>query len=174
MYLKRKPDIKVFQTNENIQFGNISFNLSFNELLKSREEPSYFNASNFDKFVVKIVGYQDDIVNSKMKTIYYFVDDVFILGENSFNDTSISESINISKILIKKYISESIGKSEEFFIEDKNKNMIYYYDNGFERSIKYFNSENEKSRNIYKELSSIVLDTIDSTKEIESRLSQIL
>jgi hypothetical protein len=52
--------------------------------------------------------------------------------------------------------------------------MIYYYDNGFERSIKYFNSENEKSRNIYKELSSIVLDTIDSTKEIESRLSQIL
>jgi hypothetical protein len=174
MYLKRNPDIKVFKTNENIQFGNISFNLSFNELLKSREEPSYFNASNFDKFVVKIIGYQDDIVNSKMKTIYYFVDDVFILGENSFNDTSISESINISKILIKKYISESIGKSEEFFIEDKNNNMIYYCDNGFERSIKYFNSENEKSRNIYKELSRIVLDINDPTKEIESRLSQIL
>lgn len=173
MFLKKTKNVKILNTSENIQFGNTPFSLKYDEIFKLRGVPMCFNALNFNNYDIKIIGYQDILNESKIKSIYFFVNNIFILGEYSFADNSITESIDISKILIKKYITESIDDIEEFYIEDKNKNCIYFKDNGFERSVKYFNFVNDDSRKIYNELKELMLPAMTSNTEIESKLNDL-
>jgi hypothetical protein len=173
MFLKKTKNVKILNTSENIQFGNTPFSLKFDEIFKLRGVPMCFNALNINDYNIKIIGYQDIINESKIKSIYFFVNNIFILGEYSFADNSITESIDISKIIINKYINESIENIDEFYIEDLNNNCIYFKDNGFERSVKYFNNVSNDSRKIYNELKDLMLPTIANNDEIESKLNEL-
>lgn len=173
MFLKRDIKVKKYTTTENIQFGNTSFSLNYTDIFKTKGVPMCFNALKINDYVIKIIGYQDTVQDSKIKLVYYFVNDIFILGEYSFSDNSLSESVNISKILIDKYISESTKDIDEFYIEDSNKNCIYFKDNGFERSVKYFNYINIESRKIYEELTKLMLPSDMNNDDIELKLSQM-
>lgn len=173
-YLKQNSEIKIFKTEHKIMYGNVPFSIKINDLLKTKNEPDYFTISNFDKFIVKIFGYNDDILNAKMKSLYFFVDDIFILGENVFLEYSLPDNVNIAKIIFEKYSTKLWEDIDDFFIEDVNKNVIYYSNNGFEKSIKYFNVEDEKAKNIYSKLSTIALEKNDISNEIAYKLSKIV
>jgi len=174
MFLKRDPKIKVYKTTENIQFGNTSFHLKYADIFKEKGIPYCFNALTINNYEVKIMGYQDTLQSSKIKSVYFFVNDVFILGEYTFGESSVSESVNISQILINKYISESTKDIDEFFIEDKNNNSIYFKDNGFERSIKYYNSINPDSKAIFNEISKLMLPSDSDSKDVLLKISEML
>ena len=172
MFLKKDPKIKIFDTNETIQFGNIPFSLTSDELLKTKGLPNCFNAFFFNDYEIKIIGYRETIQNKKMRSIYVFANKVFILGEYSFTDINKVESLNISKILIKKYISDSTEDKDVFFVKDVNNNYIYLNDNGFEMSIKYFNANGAKD--IYADFENIILKTKDdNTAEVELKLAEM-
>lgn len=173
MFYKKTKNAKVFKTNETIQFGNTSFSLKYNEIFKLRGIPMCFNALKMGKFEIKIVGYQDFIYESKIKSIYFFINDLFILGEYSFSDYSMAESINISDLILNKYINESIKNIDEFYIEDSDKNSIYFKDNGFERSVKYLNLTNKETRDIYNQLKELVLPPNSSNSEIKEILNDL-
>ncbi len=174
MFLKKDPKVKVFDTSETIKFGNTSFSLTSDELLKTKGLPHCFNAFIFNEYDVKVIGYQEIIQNTKLKSFHVFANGVFILGEYSFSDVNKVDSLNISKILIKKYISDSIENLDNFFIKDVDNNHIYFSDNGFEMTIKYFNVKDAKSREIYSDFEKMVLKTDSIEDDVESKLAEML
>ena len=74
---------------------------------------------------------------------------MFIAGEYSCSEVNKTDAHSISKVLLKKYISESIENNDKFFIKDKDKNRIFFNDNGFEVSVKYFLSKEANAKEIY-------------------------
>jgi len=174
LFLKKDSKIKVFDTQELIQFGNTSFSLTSSELIKTKGLPFCFNALIFDEFDITIIGYHETIQNTKLKSVYVFANEVFILGEYSFTDVNKLDSLNIFKSLIKKYISDSTENLDKFFIRDINNNHIYFADNGFEISIKYFLLKNPKAKEIYSIFSNSVIKTDDTNNDaIKSKLSEM-
>lgn len=164
MFLKKDPKLKVFDALETIQFGNTSLSLTSNELIKTKGLPFCFNALIYNDFNITIIGYHETIQSTKLKSVYIFANDVLILGEYSFTGIDKIGSQNILKILIKKYISDSIDKIDRFFIKDKNNNHIYFADNGFEISIRYFLLENPNAQEIY----SAFTQSISKSNEINN------
>jgi hypothetical protein len=172
-YIKRDPTLKVYKTKENIQFGNTPFTLKYDDIFRSRGIPFCFNALKLKDYRILIIGYHDTIQNSKIKTIYFFANDIFIFGEYAFTNSSVSESISFSEILVNKYISESTKDIDEFFIEDNKENLIYYKDNGFEINIRYYNSGDAVSKTIYSDIGDLMVVTDFNSNEFKSKLNEM-
>jgi hypothetical protein len=174
MFLKKDPKVKVFETSEIIQFGNTSESLTSQELLKTKGLPFCFNAFLYDETEITLIGYHETIQKTKLKSVYVFANDVFILGEYSFTDVDKVDSLEIFKTLIKKYINESTENIDRFFIKDKDKNQIYFADNGFEISIKYFLVKNPKAKDVYTNFANSFLKSDENnSKIIESKLTEM-
>lgn len=173
MFLQKEENVKVFKTNENIQFGNTLFSAKYDEVFKREGTPSCFNALRINDYKITIIGYHNTIQGSKIKSIYYFVNDIFILGEYSFSDTSLIESINISKLIIDKYLTESTKDLDKFYIEDSNKNAIYFRDNGFDLCVTYFNNTDKNAIDIYKNLSQLLLKANIENNDVKLKLSEM-
>jgi len=171
--LKKDPKVKVFDTSGTIQFGNTSFSLTSGELFKLKGIPFCFNALVFDDYSITIIGYNEMIQNAKLKSIYIFANDVFILGEYLFTETLKTHLNNISDTLIKKYISDSTENIDKFFIKDRNQNHIFFSDNGFEISIKYFLVNSPKSKEIYSDFTKKFSKTDDNIDAIRLKLAEI-
>ncbi|NVN96350.1 MAG: hypothetical protein HXX18_13835 [Bacteroidetes bacterium] len=173
-FIKKDPKLKIFETSETIQFGNTSSSLTSDELLKTKGLPYCFNAFLFDEYEILMIGYHETIQNTKLKSIYTFANGVYIMGQYSFVDVKKEDSLNISKTLIKKYTADSTESLDKFFIKDKNKNYIYYADNGFDIAVKYFLVSDPKSKEIYSKFTDSILKT-DTTnnKAIELKLNEL-
>ncbi|MEI6821066.1 MAG: hypothetical protein WCL51_03970 [Bacteroidota bacterium] len=173
MFLKKTPKAKTFTTTDNIQFGNIPFTTTYKEVFRSMGIPFCFNSMMVKNHEIKIIGYQEMLNQTKLKSVYFFINDVFVVGEYLFSDVAKIESLNISKILVKKYISESIDKIEEFYIEDSSKNMIYYRDNGFDLSVKYCNYGDSQVRKILFELGKHMLQKNENFDNLEDKIAEM-
>ena len=128
IFLKKNSNFKEFETSETITFGNTPLSLNSNELINTIGLPFCFNAFVFEEYKVKVIGYQEYIQNTKLKSVYVFANEVFIAGEYSFTEVNKTDANSISKVLLKKYISESIENNDKFFIKDKDKNRIFFND----------------------------------------------
>ena len=174
MFLNKDTKLKVFDTSETIQFGNASPSLTSDELLKTKGLPFCFNAFMFEEYEVIMIGYHETIQNTKFKTIYTFANGVYIMGEYCFSDIKKESTLSISKTLINKYTSDSTESLDRFYIKDKSKNYIYFADNGFDISVRYFLASDAKSKEIYSKFANSVLKTDDNYSNIiESKLSEI-
>ncbi|MFZ4413292.1 MAG: hypothetical protein ACOYOV_09450 [Bacteroidales bacterium] len=148
--------------------------MNSNELINTIGLPFCFNAFVFEEYKVKVIGYQEYIQNTKLKSVYVFANEVFIAGEYSFTEVNKTDAHSISKVLLKKYISESIENNDKFFIKDKDKNRIFFNDNGFEVSVKYFLSKEANAKEIYSNLSKAIFKLDDQKIDtIESKLADM-
>ena len=173
MFLIKSPKSKTFNTNDTIQFGNVSFSTTYKEVFKEKGIPFCFNALMVKDYEIKVIGYQEVLNQTKLKSVYFFINNHFVVGEYVFSDIAKLESMNISKIIVKKYISESIDKIEEFYIEDPSKNMIYFRDNGFELSVKYCNYGDNEVRKILLDLGKFMLPKDSSNNDLVDRLAEM-
>ena len=174
MFIKKDPKLKVFDTSETIQFGNTTSSLTPDELQKTKGLPFCFNAFMFGEYEVIMIGYHETIQNTKLKSVYVFANGVYIMGEYCFTDIKKDNSLSISKTLIKKYTSDSIESFDRFYIKDKNKNYIYFADNGFDICVKYFLASDAKSKEIYSKFANLILKTDENNTDlIESKLSEM-
>lgn len=174
MYLKKNENVKVYKTKEPIQFGNFSFNTSYKDFYKQKGVPSCFNALIFNKHEINILGYSDFLLNKKIKSIYYFADNHFILGEYVFAESSLNASFDITKMLVEKYTDEKAEKIDEFFISGEDRNCIYFINNGFEISIKYFNYSDDFSKNFYEKAKKEIFPETEDINSAKNKLNEML
>ena len=174
MFLLKSPRAKSFKTSNNIQFGNIPFTTTYKEVFLNKGIPYCFNSMMVGKHEIKVVGYQELVNKTKFKSIYFFINDKFCVGEYLFSEVGKVESLNISKILMKKYITDSIDQIEEFYIDDVSGNVIYSRDNGFETSIKYCNFGNSEVKDILFELGKYMLPVDDDNENLEKVITTML
>jgi len=150
MFLDLNNRSQIFKTHLTIQFGNTKFLEPYHNIYKSKGKPICFNSLKENKIDFKVVGYRENFLEEGIKALYYFVNDKLIMGEYVFLDVSRSNSDNIIELLCKKYEIGLKVETETFYVDDDDNSQIYFENNGFDISIKYFYKKDRESIELLK------------------------
>jgi hypothetical protein len=137
VFFKKIKDSQEFHTNTAIDFGEIPYMTTSKKLFKIKGKPDCMKVvtANDTRFIV--AGYHETLQGLKMKSLYFFVDGFFVMGEFLFSELIRVNPANLVKTLSVKYLSDATVESDVFYIRDTNGNQLNYEHNGFSISIKY-------------------------------------
>ncbi|MCK9423246.1 MAG: hypothetical protein M0Q38_11675 [Bacteroidales bacterium] len=152
VFFRKIRNAQDFKTSINIDFGEIPFMSSDKLLRKLKGRPYCINVARFPNAKVKVVGYRDTQDGTTMKSLYYFLNDHFVLGEYN-----ISESLHLNpdpllKKLSSKYLNGIALKGDVFYIIDPGGNQINFENNGFSIGIRYLYNADEHSNELLSEM----------------------
>ena len=137
VFNKKIKNSDEFHTNTVIDFEEIPFMVSAKNLIQRKGIPDCISAANNGEIKLLVIGYNEFIENSKMKSMYFMVDDHFVMGEFLFSNLKHTNSDTLIAILSSRYLNGApIGK-EFFYIKDIEGNQLNFENNGFSISIKY-------------------------------------
>lgn len=162
MFLDRDKDSVSYKTSKVIKFGDIPYLTTFAEIKKLKGNPVCFNAYKHNFIDVKIIGYKEIMYDIEIKAFYYFIDNIFFMGEYVFKEISHEVVKDIAALIHKDYLdnSEDIVDTDNFYIEDNNDSIIHFGDTGFALIIKYINLAdtriNNKIDKVYDEIRKII------------------
>lgn len=147
--LDLREEIPRYRTAAPVNFEDIPFYSSYNDFLNERGEPYCFNAFSFDDphFIVKVLGYKENISGKKGIAAFYFINDLFFMGEYIFKD--ISE--DIKKKCLRQFVDTDTLSGDNFYIENTHERIIHYQDTGFSIDIKYLSREDKEVIAVLKE-----------------------
>ena len=137
-FYKPKRDALFFQTGTKIEFGDIPFLTSYKKLIKEKGEPVCINISRFNATKVKLVGFNESLQHIKMKSMFYFMEDRFVMGEYHFSDLNKIKTEDILVPLTAKYLRGEPIRADNFYITDQQGDKINYENNGFMIIVHYF------------------------------------
>ncbi len=153
-FFEKSKDTKQFKTNKTIQFGETPFLVRYNDFIKSFGKPYCFNTYLMQPSdnKLKILGQKEQMYNTDMKALYYFIDNTFFMGEYIFKEIN-HETINkISNLLQKKYLDDILTEGTgDFYIENKNNTIIYFSYTGFALILRYYCRKDTQINNILEE-----------------------
>lgn len=156
-----------YKTEMEIKFGDFEYFDTYQKLRKQKGKPFCFNSYYLNnKYDIKIIGYRDSMYNTTMRVLYYFIDDVFFMGEYVFKGTIDEKAKRISKIMHEKYISKQSVPSEKFYIDGSFNTSIHFADTGFSLIIKYFCNDNDE---IKAKLNDICKDYNNISKKFDNK-----
>jgi hypothetical protein len=147
-FYKPKKDAVYLETDTKIEFGDTPFMTSYQTIRKEKGEPDCINVSKFNDTRVKLIGYNETLQNMKMKSLFYFIGDNFIMGEYNFHDLNKVKVSNIVAPLSIKYLKGGTLESDNFFIKDPQGDRINFENNGFSITIRYLYRGDEKINQI--------------------------
>jgi hypothetical protein len=139
--LSKKEEIPSYKSPKEIYFENTPYFINYKEFLKKKGTPYCFNAFLFHQFdfEIKTLGYQENIAGSKAITLFYFMNDVFFMGEYIFKNPR----TDIKSSLVNHFLGSTEVTGDNFYIENTRNRIIHYQDTGFTVDIKYLNKEDE-------------------------------
>ena len=137
IFFKQTKDAKQFETEIPIEFKDIQFKISYKELVKTLGTPHCINIAWFNQSRVKLVGYHEKFQEKKMRSLFYFLDNKFVMGEFVFSETRRMDPTQVKEALSEKYLNGAILDGDSFYINGPQGNTLNYHDNGFFASVKY-------------------------------------
>ena len=99
--------------------------------------PECINIARFSESKVRVVGYNEILNGIKMKSLYYFINEQFVMGEYLFSDVHRADPDYIISMLSTKYLDKKEIISDCFYIIDPSGNKLNYENNGFSINIRY-------------------------------------
>lgn len=137
IFFKRLKGAADFTTTLPVEFKDVPFLTSYRNLVKEFGTPQCINIARFDHQRVKVVGYHETFHQKKMKSLFYFMDEKFFMGEFVFSETSRMDPTQVREGISQKYLGGRQIDSDTFYIECPDGNIMNYHDNGFFASVKY-------------------------------------
>jgi hypothetical protein len=138
-YIDKNPAKILFTTKTAVTFGQFPYYTKFSAV-KNKLMPNCFNIYRLsDKNTIKILGRRTEVLGIETRELYYFMNDIYFMGEYSFSDTSKSKNELLTGMLSEKYKIESPIINESFYIQDDNESLISFDNNGFSITIQYIN-----------------------------------
>jgi len=151
IFLENDENYEIHNTSQKISFVNFNFGCSIKELKKVKGEPYYYTIEKIGKADIICIGYNEDSLNTEIKTIYYFLNNKLFMGEYVFKSVPSQIENNIYKTLEDKYLNEPIRNKTCFIIKDYDQSVIIPENTGFELIIKYFCRENKEAYKLIKD-----------------------
>ena len=135
----------VIKTGKDIFFENIPFFVKYKEFIRKKGTPYCFNSYEFShpRFTIQAVGYQEAVAGSKATIIYYFMDNLFFMGEYIFKNPK----TGIKQSLLSHFADNTDLIGDQFYILNHSDRIVHYQDTGFTIDIKYLSRENETITN---------------------------
>jgi hypothetical protein len=174
-FYKAKRGALFFNTETKIEFGDFPFLMTYKKLCKLKGEPECINVSKFGGSRVKLVGYNETLQNLKMKSMFYFLGDLFVMGEYHFMDINKVRMSDIIVPLTLKYLKGQKTESDNFYITDLQGDKINYENNGFSITVRYYFRGHESTNKILDQVFSNLGDsgqTLINTMKSEELLNR--
>ncbi len=149
-FFKKPKHIPVYSSQRSIQFAEQPFFIGQKQLLKSKGKPDCFSVTLENNVEIRTFGYNSEIFSAKARENYYFVDDIFFMGEFLFSDASKMDGKKLFSSIASKYINKrDLEKYQKgnFYLKDSFSNEILADNNGFSIAIRYFSQANERVAN---------------------------
>jgi len=128
-----------FKTTNDITFGKMPFNTTFQKVRKLKKKPYCFNSYKMGKYYIKVIGYKESLVNLGCNVVYYFIDNRFFLGEYVFKEPTEKTIGNIIKLVQQKYLEDKTVGLNKFYINHEDGSQIFYRNTGFAVILSYIN-----------------------------------
>jgi hypothetical protein len=175
-YFGKSKPTESFKSNLDIEFGSLPFACKYRKLITLKGKPFCANLLRNEFFDLKIFGYREELIGSKIRTNFYFIDKKFFMGEFSLKTPAQERIEELSTVLQKKYLGERKTNSENFIIEGANNVLVLFENTGFHLAIKYFDKDNEDIKPKLDEFweSSVYVAIPEPATEIESDLMERL
>lgn len=134
----------LFQTATPIAFSKEPFGVDEESFVKRKGEPNTYNVYMIGEHEeLRVFGYEDFVEDQEIRTQFYFLNSEFFLGELVIKQEQIKNALAISTQLQEKYLGEvKLTKNRPFLIEDSSHGKIFFEDNGFNASVRYFSCQN--------------------------------
>jgi len=137
VFFRPLKNAQEYTTNTRIDFDDIPYMISEKKLFKLKGVPDCVNITTFNDARVKVVGYNETLQGMKMKSLYYFIDNQFLMGEYVFPELLRVKPVKIKETLSAKYLNKVSLDGDVFYITDNEGNKLCYEYNGFSIGIKY-------------------------------------
>lgn len=146
----RDKKLPFYKTTHEIKFSDISFFIEPAKVLVEKGEPDCANAFNLDGKEVKVLGFKSTIQGSSVRSLYFFLDNRFFMGQFTHKPTLQQTNNPAYNALLQKYINADKPEDKAFYIEGKQR-RIFYENNGFNILIRYINFEDESITTLLEE-----------------------
>jgi len=80
VFFKLLKEASQYKTDIPIEFKDVPYLITFRKLVKQFGTPQCINIARFNQSRVKVVGYNEKFQEKKMKSLFYFIDDQFVMG----------------------------------------------------------------------------------------------
>jgi len=152
VFFRKIKNSQEFQTNTTIDYGQIPFMTNSKNLFKIKGKPDCMKVAAFNDLKFMVIGYGETLQGLRMKSMFFFLNDRFIMGEFLFSDLLRLKPANMAGTLSSKYLNGASIEKEVFYITDSTGNMLNYENNGFSISIKYLFNGDDTTNKILTEL----------------------
>lgn len=146
-FFQKPKDSKLLRTNERISFKDIDFLSSLKSSGILKNVPSCFSSYRIGGDVLKIFGFYKESHEGKVRENFYFINDLFVMGEFGFPDIQNRDTMPVLNDLFSKYHITETSLKDNFYIEDPQGSLIYLVNTGFSIYIRYFNQDNSELYN---------------------------
>jgi len=138
LVFNRKIEVQnEFLTPIRLDYDGIPFMISSKELISRKGSPDCVNVAMAGGIRFQILGYNDFIDGIRMRSLFIFLQDRFILGEFLFSDIQKVNTSNLVDTISAKYLSGKKIDKDFFYLKDDQGNQLNFEHNGFAISIKY-------------------------------------
>ena len=168
VFYRRINDSQEFRTNTAIDYGPIPYMTNYREILKKKGTPNCMKVSTVIENRFMVIGYNESLQGLKMKSMYFFLNDRFIMGEFLFSDLMRAKPSKLAGTLFSKYLNSIQAEKDVFYITDVKGNQLNYENNGFSVSIKYLFNGDSESNSILETLATTGIYPVDDEQFIST------
>jgi hypothetical protein len=142
-YSESKPK-QIYKATTDIEFGSLAFDSKYRKLFKLKGRPFCVNLVSNAFFDLKIFGYREELIGSRIRAHFYFIDKRFVMGEYSLKTPSNEKILELATVLQKKYLGVIKTDGDSFIIEGTNGVKVLFENTSFNLSIKYLHQGKEE------------------------------
>jgi hypothetical protein len=140
---RNKPDVKLFMTDKDLLFESVPFGIDDSQLLVAWKNPDCFNVFRINGVELKAYGYFIMEFDKKTKAVFYFLEDIFVMGEYIIEHVNEGDIARISAQLLQSFDISENRPYNRFFAENKE-TSVYFYENGFSVIVRFTDKLNKE------------------------------
>ncbi len=143
-FAEHEKDAVIYKTSTDIIFGNVPFFRTYAQVRKDKGVPDCFNAYQIAGIDIKVAGYRDSYFGTSTQVLFFFLDNVFFMGELLFKWPKGRNIDEIFKVLANKYTTDAIKGGKRFYIKKTEAEVMFFRDSGFSLVLAYVNLDNQE------------------------------
>ncbi len=137
VFFRKTRNSEEFQTEVPIDYPDVPFMSEKRSLFRIKGKPDCLKVAFADGIRFIIMGYHEKLMGCRMRSIFYFVNDRFVMGEILFTDLTRVSPVKLAETLSAKYLKGKLINLDTFYIKNTGGNHLNFDYNGFTISVKY-------------------------------------
>ena len=168
--LFRNEKYKTLMTAQGIVFERTPFYSSRKSMLKKYRSVYGYSIMKLYDRTLRVYCFRKDVFGHRVKFLFYFLDDLYVMGEYIFLSYTKDKVTFVANELIQQYKLDYTYQGDNFYIENNMQERIMFSDTGFDLNIRFFSLSNEE---VMGHLNDYFINEADETKPPDSEWKRV-